>query len=376
MARFTAVIFAFIASTNLLLEVMGQACSTSGIRGGISGCECVFLGACDAHGAQKAGLNISNHLPSGLELFGYALPGRNLAYLCEGGTVGILYDCNSRIPLYAATVIYGSQLSGPDPGGRPKIPFRLSKRLLRNFQQSNKDYLGANKRRVCYRKRSRYTREIVDKKWFLAKRLADKKRFSGVCDGSDTFKVAMHRGHLIASQYGRGDQSKKIATFVYTNAVPQFGDFNSNPWKDCEVKLVNNWGKNYCAIDGSTNVQMFILVGAFPSTESGPSETRYFGRNGFSDYQDTKYRVNVPTEMWTAACCTFEYADRRGTTRTVTKSTAFWRENTPDQITPCHELDVTSLVRRLKEKSREGNINLFPYSSACNKLTNFIKLSG
>ena len=223
MARFTAVIFAFIASTNLLLEVMGQACSTSGITGGISGCECVFLGACDAHGAQKAGLNISNHLPSGLELFGYALPGRNLAYLCEGGTVGILYDCNSRIPLYAATVIYGSQLSGPDPGGRPKIPFRLSKRLLRNFQQSNKDYLGANKRRVCYRKRSRYTREIVDKKWFLAKRLADKKRFSGVCDGSDTFKVAMHRGHLIASQYGRGDQSKKIATFVYTNADPSLG---------------------------------------------------------------------------------------------------------------------------------------------------------
>ena len=374
MARFTAVFFAFVASTNLLLEVVGQAhCSTSGIRGGISGCECVFLGACDARGVQKAGLNIADHLPSGLELFGYALPARNLAYLCEDGSVGILYDCNSRIPLYAATVLYGIQLSGPDPGRRPKIAFRLSKRLLRNFQQSSKDYLKANKRRVCYRKRSRYTKEIVDKKWFEAKRLADKKRYS-VCDGSDTFKVAMHRGHLIASQYGRGDQSKKRATFVYTNAVPQFGDFNSNPWKDCEVELVT-WGQKYCAISGSANVQMFILVGTIPSTVSGPSETRYFGWNGFSDHQDTIYRVNVPTEMWTAACCTFEYTDDGGTRRTRTKSTAFWRENTPD-ITPCHKLDVNSLVRRLNQKIHKSNINLFPYSSECNKLTKFIKLSG
>ena len=152
MARFIAVFFAFVASTNLLLEVMGQACSTLGIRG-ISGCECMFLGACDAHGEQKAGLNIAHHLPSGLELFGYALPARNLAYLCEGRTVGILYDCNSRIPLYAATVIYGSQLSGPDRGGRPGSYFRLSRSGIdRNFQQSKADYSRSSQRKICYKK--------------------------------------------------------------------------------------------------------------------------------------------------------------------------------------------------------------------------------
>ena len=372
MARFIAVFFVFVASTNLLLEVMGQPCSTLGIRG-ISGCECMFLGACDVHGAQKAGLNIADHLPSGLELFGYALPARNLAYLCEGGSVGILYDCNSRIPLYAATVIHGSQLSGPDPGGRPGSYFRLSKSGLdRNFQQSNTDYSRSSQRKICYKKGlSRSAGEVIDAVWYRAKN-GNKRPRSDFCGTSDKLNVKMHRGHLIASQYGRGDQSKKRATFVYTNAVPQFGDFNSNPWQICESQLLK-WGQNYCAISGSANVQMFVVVGTIPSTMPGPSETRYFGRNGFSDHQDTKYRVNVPREMWTAACCTFEYTDDRGTRRTGTKSTAFLRKNTPG-ILSCNKLDVNELARGLK-RWITANVNLFPNSNECNKLTNFVKLS-
>lgn len=51
-----------------------------------------------------------------------------------------------------------------------------------------------------------------------------------------------------------------------------------------------------------------IVVVVIPSLFFGPSETRYFGKSGFSDYQDDrKFRGNVPKEMWTAACCTFQY---------------------------------------------------------------------
>ena len=90
------------------MEVTGHyRCSSSGI----SGCECLFLGACEAQGKQKDGLNITKHVPFGLTLFGHVnnpLIERNLVYLCEGRAVGILYDCNNRIPLFAATVIGGS----------------------------------------------------------------------------------------------------------------------------------------------------------------------------------------------------------------------------------------------------------------------------
>ena len=120
-----------------------------------------------------------------------------------------------------------------------------------------------------------------------------------VCTGarSNNIETKMHRGPLVASQYGVGDQSVKKATFVYTNAVPQFWDFNSIPWKIAESRLVV-WGRDNCAKKGKKNFQMFFLVGAIPSEIFGLSKTRYFGKNGFSDYQDdTYYPVNVPSEM-------------------------------------------------------------------------------
>lgn len=114
-------------------------------------------------------------------------------------------------------------------------------------------------------------------------------------------KVAVHRGHMIASQYGISNPRKKMATFVYTNVVPQFGDFNSGPWQIYEQRLIV-WGKTNCAMNGEArNVQLFIVVGAIPSTVFGPQQMRYFGRGGFSNYQDKDFRVNVPEVMWTAA---------------------------------------------------------------------------
>ena len=97
------------------------------------------------------------------------------------------------------------------------------------------------------------------------------------------------------------------------NAVPQFGDYNSVPWRIAEGALVGWFSKN-CASNGKQNSQMFIIVGVTPSTMLGPSRTpRYFGKEGFSDYQDdTNYRVNVPAEMWTAACCTFIFTEDSG----------------------------------------------------------------
>ena len=116
-------------------------CSTDGIRG-LAGCQCKFVGACEIHGTHRAGLNIADDLPTGLNLYGYrqsVLIDRNLAYLYEGETVATLFDCNNRIPIYAATVMTGRQLNAADSGGRPqgvagtfkqrdKLPIIFSKR--------------------------------------------------------------------------------------------------------------------------------------------------------------------------------------------------------------------------------------------------------
>ena len=73
---------------------------------------------------HRPGLNISYHLSEGLKLYSYhesALSNRNLAYLCEGETLAIQFNCNSCIPLYAATVITGSQLKAAVHGGHPQV---------------------------------------------------------------------------------------------------------------------------------------------------------------------------------------------------------------------------------------------------------------
>lgn len=175
---------------------------------------------------------------------------------------------------------------------------------------------------------------------------------------------------MIASQYGRADQRKKEATFVFTNAVPQFGVFSSVPWNTCERKLIK-WGQDNCAFQATQSVRMFIVVVATPSTFFSPSEKRYFGQSGFSDYQqDRKFPGNVPKEMWTAACCTFQYKDDG---QAGTKSTAFWQKNVPWKL-PREELKVNTMEERLKRKEIT-EINLFPFHGQCRDENNYISLS-
>lgn len=93
---------------HLLQEVIGERqCSTSG-KNGIGSCECNIMDACDEHGNPRS--NWAQYLPANVEQFGLAERVQNLAYLCERSTVAMLYDCNNRIPLYAATVITGKQI--------------------------------------------------------------------------------------------------------------------------------------------------------------------------------------------------------------------------------------------------------------------------
>ncbi|KAL9984945.1 hypothetical protein ACROYT_G007292, partial [Oculina patagonica] len=347
-----------------LLIVMGNLWTCSNAINGLHGCECNIIDACDAQGNPKP--NWAQYLPSGVDKFGYVVQVQNLAYLCEDRTVAILFDRNSRIPLYSATVITGLQLSAGG-GGRPKH-FRESAKLKRMYQQKADDYKKSSQRDICFKRKAKNDR-AVDKKWATAKKTALKLSNANVCVPAN-LKAEIHKGHLIASQYGRGDKQRMLATFTYTNVVPQFGRFNSGPWQQCESSLIM-WSRNNCAIKGAQNVKLFIVVGAIPSTVFGPSEARFFGKEGFSDYQDdVNFPVNVPSLMWTAACCTFEYKDEQGNLQTGTKSTAFQRENDPGD-SPCNKMNIPALTTFLSGFIH-GSINLFPLSPQCN--SNYIPL--
>ena len=119
-------LMAFIVTVHLMNGVSSNhPCKWSGF----GGCECNILGACDIHGKPKPDLDtktLSGYAPSILQIPTYSNGDgqkQNLAYLCEGNTVAVLYDCNKRIPLYAATVMTGDQLNAKFD--RPEIRFNV-----------------------------------------------------------------------------------------------------------------------------------------------------------------------------------------------------------------------------------------------------------
>ncbi len=80
-------------------------------------CVCNFAGACNKDNIRLTKNDeilktLKNYAPQGVEGFKYNRPLQDNfpVTICEGGTVGILYDCNGRIPLYAATVISGTNV--------------------------------------------------------------------------------------------------------------------------------------------------------------------------------------------------------------------------------------------------------------------------
>ena len=356
----------FLLMTVCFLHKVKGQCSRTGTNG-IAACQCNFMEACDAQGNPNP--NLAKYLPTGVDQL-VEQGKRDLAYLCEGGdAVGILYDCHNRIPLYATTVIYGAQLLGVSEGLKRRPKFKNSRQISERFQQQDEDYEDASKRELCYSSLLGGNNYVVEEEWTNA--IGNSFFNAQPCPRGLSVETSISRGHLIASQYGRNSQTKKKATFKYTNVVPQFATFNSGSWQEYETKLIT-WGTQNCAeVKGATNVRLFIVVGAIPSTVRGPSKQRYFGKEGFSDYKKPiLYPVNVPSHMWTAACCT--YSDK-GKLRY--RSTAFWRENNPGNA-PCNRADVRYLTRWLSRWIAGGTVsfNLFPQTSQCNNIGNYIPL--
>ncbi|KAM7056136.1 endonuclease domain-containing 1 protein-like [Acridotheres tristis] len=89
--------------------------------------------------------------------------------------------------------------------------------------------------------------------------------------------VGLDRGHLCPSGHQNGNDSK-WATFTLTNIVPQDTDFNQGTWHDYEeVKMPEK-------TQGCDTT--YVITGAVPGNT--------YISNG---------RVNVPSYIWSAACC-------------------------------------------------------------------------
>ena len=74
--------------------------------------------------------------------------------------------------------------------------------------------------------------------------------------GQGTGTEAIHKGHLNPSFINSFDVNHMVATFAYSNAVPQYGSFNL-VWKTFESKIAK-YVKDFCRKDMGT---MYLITG-------------------------------------------------------------------------------------------------------------------
>lgn len=342
--KISLIVTTFLAAVTSV-EASMKICQTNGF----AGCECNFVGGCDLNGDPTVSVNqnyevLKDIAPQNIEQFAYAKPLYNLGKLCEGGTIAILYDCNARIPLYAATEIKTGNV------GRKGKKFHASSvaALEEFFQAKLSDYIGLEQEVVYYEHKNGY--------------------FSPWNIYSGTGTVPLNKGHMIPACYASSDGKRMYNTFSLTNVVPQFQTFNAGAWADAERYIVEEWGAN-CQNKANIaqSVRVFIVVGAIPSTYI--KQPKFYGASGLSDFEGPSnlknggdYRIVVPDVMWTAACCTLP--DQHNT---VIDVMAFAGYNKPNKNSVDDFDSPQAMFKFFTENLYAGmkDINLFPKSPKC-----------
>ena len=80
-------------------------------------------------------------------------------------------------------------------------------------------------------------------------------------NGHGTGPKGFDKGHLNPAHINSFDKQHVLATFTYSNAVPQYGHFNRGPWSTYEDKIVD-YVTRECAEQRGKSAVMYLLTGS------------------------------------------------------------------------------------------------------------------
>ncbi|NXK67321.1 ENDD1 protein, partial [Sylvietta virens] len=224
---------------------------------------------------------------------------QNPAWICQvysnSPRFATLYDRDRRIPAYSAYIYQ------PGPGNRSNTWF-VEPQLIKRTYSKDMD-----------------TEDSIEKKYGItpqeiAKTQAINQDYKNLKD--------LDRGHLSPSGHQSGNNSK-WTTFTLTNIVPQNTELNKGAWNDYESRTMAQKTQG-CATT-------HVIVGAVPGNT-------YISNN----------RVNVPSHIWSAACCLVGTRPKRA-----------WgaiAENDKNQV---QNLTLAQLEARLSQLYGRGQVFLF-----------------
>ncbi|XP_064589927.1 endonuclease domain-containing 1 protein-like [Zonotrichia leucophrys gambelii] len=231
-----------------------------------------------------------------------ALNPQNPAWICQHFNnsyhYATLYDRDRRIPVYSA---YKYE---PGPGNRSKLWYAEP-------QLINPTYSKDIDTEKSIRNRYKITLQQIGQSQAINQ---DYNNLRG-----------LDRGHLSPSGHQSGNNSK-WATFTLTNIVPQNSALNKGQWNYYESQMT--------ARNTQGCIETYVITGAVPGNT-------YISNN----------RVNVPSHIWSAACCQ---------TNTIRRTWAVIAENNRNRV---QNLTRSQLEANLTQLYGRGQVSLF--HSAC-----------
>lgn len=164
-------------------------------------------------------------------------------------------------------------------------------------------------------------------------------------------KPGIDKGHLNPSLINSYDEDYQIATFTYTNAVPQFKSHNRRSWKNFEGKIAN-YVKHICGKAGGnmhliTGTSNYLFDSAKGQQVTGATIEKFPNVNG----------IVRPNSLWTAGCCVVP-----GASTQWPQSIAVWGNN--------HKIDAETEVMSLTDLEQllvtsTSAADLFPAFPGC-----------
>jgi DNA/RNA endonuclease G (NUC1) len=156
------------------------------------------------------------------------------------------------------------------------------------------------------------------------------------------------------------------STFTYTNAVPQYGTFNSGIWCTYEG-YIRTYAINTCAPGGG---DLYLITGVTMLARVGDDNVE---KEKKTEY--LKKTIRIPRSMWTVGCCVASGGKVLGNFAVIGNNL-----KSKDRVN-MSELKVTDLeaiilkdVKAFPSGSSATSIQLFPGNPQCSDSRNQIGL--
>ena len=169
--------------------------------------------------------------------------------------------------------------------------------------------------------------------------------------------VKYQKGHVAPFDVLSYSAGSGLASFTYTNAVPQVDKFNIGSWKKYEGRI-KKYAQKVCAPQGGT---LYLITGISEGhlqVVGGTVQAVQQPMNPFPNVPSIPQNIAIPNSMWTVGCC-----EAKG--KVIGALAVIGNNLLPPNILIQPSLGVTEVEQLIRDGANDQTIKLFPGEKGC-----------